>query len=68
MTLIWSIECIDGDRPANSKRLAGKIPVRLEGQHTSVYAKDLVVDDHAQGKKVKHVREIVPDIRIPIFP
>lgn len=30
-------------------------------------AEDLVIDDHAQGKEIKHVGEIVPDIRITIF-
>lgn len=30
-------------------------------------AEDLVIDDHAQGKEIEHVGEIVPDIRITIF-
>lgn len=30
-------------------------------------AEDLVIDDHAKGKEIEHVGEIVPDIRITIF-
>lgn len=35
---------------------------------TSMYAEDLVVDDYTQSEEVKHVREVVPDIRVSIFP
>jgi hypothetical protein len=31
-------------------------------------AKDLIVNDDAQSEEVKHVRKIVPHIRISIFP
>lgn len=30
-------------------------------------AEDLVVDDHAQGKEIEHVGEIVPDIGVAVF-
>lgn len=30
-------------------------------------AKDLVVDDDAEGKKIEHVRKIVPHIGIAVF-
>lgn len=30
--------------------------------------KYLVIDDNTQGKEVEHVCEVVPDIRISIFP
>ncbi len=33
----------------------------------SMYAEDLIVDDHAQGKEIKHVREVMPYICIAIF-
>ena len=32
-----------------------------------MYAEYLVVDDHAQGKEIEHVGEIVPDIGIAVF-
>jgi len=30
-------------------------------------AKDLVVDDHTQREKVKHVGKIMPDIGVAVF-
>ena len=30
-------------------------------------AKDLVVDDHAKGKEVEHIGEVVPHVGITIF-
>lgn len=32
-----------------------------------MYAEYLVVDYHAQGKKVEHIGEVMPYISIPIF-
>ena len=29
---------------------------------------DLIVDNHTQGEEVKHVRKVMPDVRISIFP
>ena len=37
------------------------------GGEAAMDAEDLVIDDHAQGKEIEHVGEIVPDIRITIF-
>ena len=34
---------------------------------TSVHTENLIVNHHAQGKKVKHVGEIVPDVSVPIL-
>lgn len=31
-------------------------------------AEDLIVDDHTQGKKIKHVCKVMPDVRVAIFP
>lgn len=31
-------------------------------------AKDLIVDHDRQGQKVKHVREVMPDVRIAVLP
>ena len=31
-------------------------------------AEYLVIDDHAQGEEVKHVREVMPDVGITVFP
>lgn len=30
-------------------------------------AEDLIIDDHAQGQKVEHVRKIMPNISIAVF-
>ena len=32
-----------------------------------MYAKDLVVDNHAQSQEIEHIREVMPNIRIPIL-
>ncbi len=29
--------------------------------------KDLIVDDDAQGEKIKHVRKIMPDVGVAVF-
>lgn len=34
---------------------------------TTMNAKDLIVDHHAQGEKIEHVGEIVPNIGIAIL-
>ena len=34
---------------------------------SSMNAKDLVVDDHAKGKEVEHIGEVVPHVGITIF-
>jgi hypothetical protein len=36
--------------------------------HTSMNAEDLVVDDNTQCKEIEHIRKVVPNIRVPIFP
>jgi hypothetical protein len=36
--------------------------------HTAVYAEDIVVNHDRQCQKVKHVREICPDMRRAILP
>lgn len=42
---------------------------RMDGwRKAAVYAEDLIVDHHAQGQKIEHVREIMPDVGIPVFP
>ena len=33
-----------------------------------MHAENLIVDNHAQGEKVKHVGEVVPHVGIAIFP
>lgn len=33
-----------------------------------MYAEDLVVNDNAERKEVKHIRKVVPDIGVSIFP
>ncbi len=38
------------------------------GVHTSMDAEYLVVDDDTQGQKVKHIREVMPDICIAVLP
>ena len=35
---------------------------------TSVYTEDLIVDDTAQREIVEHVRKVMPDRRIAVFP
>lgn len=35
---------------------------------TTVDTEDLVIDDDAQGQEVEHIGEVVPHVRIPIFP
>ena len=39
----------------------------IGGKFTSMNAKDLIIDDNTQSEEVKHVRKIVPHIRISIF-
>lgn len=31
-------------------------------------AEDLIVDHYAEGQEVEHVREVVPDVGIAVFP
>lgn len=33
-----------------------------------MHAKDLVVDNYAQGQEIEHVGKVVPDIRVAVFP
>jgi len=33
-----------------------------------VYAEDLVIDDDGEGKEVEHVGEVMPYVRIAVFP
>lgn len=41
----------------------------MDGRREStVHAEDLVVDHDAQGQKVEHVGEVVPDVRVTVFP
>jgi hypothetical protein len=40
----------------------------IHATRTSVYAKDLIVDDNAQSEKVKHVGEVVPHVGIAVLP
>lgn len=35
---------------------------------TSMNAKDLIINNNAQRKEIEHIRKIMPNIRIPIFP
>jgi len=65
MTFIWSIECIEGDRPAKLDWRTSAVGAK---KPTSMYAEDLVIDDNAQRQEVEHVGEVVPDIRIAVFP
>ena len=38
------------------------------GRETTVYAEDLVVDDHTESKVVEHVGKIMPDVGITVLP
>lgn len=31
-------------------------------------AKDLIVDHHGQREEVEHIREVMPDVRVAVFP
>ena len=35
---------------------------------TAVYTEDLIIDDTAQRKVVEHVRKVMPDRRVAVFP
>ena len=37
------------------------------GTQTAMHTEDLIIDDDAQGKEVKHVGEVMPDIGVTIF-
>jgi hypothetical protein len=37
------------------------------GGRTSVDAEDLVVDDHAECQKVKHIGEVMPDVGVAVL-
>ena len=37
------------------------------GREATVDTEDLVVDDHAEGQKIEHIGEIVPDICVAVF-
>ena len=39
-----------------------------EGTHTSMDTKYIIINDDTQRQKIKHIRKIMPDIRISIFP
>lgn len=54
----------DFAKPVDDFDLINRVDRRRK---TAVNAEDLVVDDHAQGKEIEHVGEIVPDIGIAVF-
>lgn len=66
MILIWSIECMEGDRPGSWSVDASRDASDVSP--TSVYAEDLIINDNAKGQKVKHVGKVVPHIGVSIFP
>lgn len=35
---------------------------------TAVDTKDLIVDDHAQCEEIEHVRKVMPNVGVAIFP
>lgn len=37
------------------------------GRQTAMYTKDLIVYDNAEGEKVEHICEVVPDIGVSVF-
>ena len=59
--------CIDGDRPGSESRSGGKTRVQTTSPLTAVHTKNPVVDDHREGQKVEHVREVLPHIRVPVL-
>jgi hypothetical protein len=63
MTLIWSIEWMEGESPAGGgvKEEAGAA-AQISARLTSVYAEYSIVDHDGQRKEVEHVREIGPDV------
>lgn len=69
-TLIWSIECIDGDSPGAENELIKTNPGlgTTETIHTTMYTEDLVVYDNRQRQEVKHVCEVCPDVRRTVLP
>lgn len=68
MILIWSIEWMEGDRPGWEDLLVGNHYHRLfQETPTSMYTEDLVIDDGTQGEEVKHIREVVPDVRVSVL-
>lgn len=66
ITFIWSMEWIDGERPARVRRGFFWWRGEREG-FTAVDAEDVVVDDDTEGEEVEHVCEVVPHTRIPVF-
>lgn len=71
------MEWIEGERPGSHALATGcefpyvvlEIIFQVETYIlTSMDTEDLVIYDDTQCQKVEHVRKIVPDIRISVFP
>lgn len=62
ITLIWSMQWIEGLRPEHSQiRIKAKSYITLQQlELTSVHAEYPIVNDHTQGQKVKHVGKVLP--------
>lgn len=80
MILIWSMEWIEGDKPARddthqSQQTARSLvflslscaPSSFFAILTSVDAENLVVYYDTQGQKVKHVGKVVPDVGVAVL-
>jgi hypothetical protein len=59
---------MDGDKPVNRALLAINILEPRQGTPTAMDAKYLVIYNDTKGEKVEHVREMVPNIGVSIFP
>jgi hypothetical protein len=69
MILIWSMECMEGERPIFHRQLESSGQAcGARGIPTSVYTEYLIINHNAQSQKVEHVGKIMPHIGVPILP
>lgn len=54
----------DLSKPINNLNLIDRMDRRRQ---PAVHAEDLIVDDDAEGEKVEHVGEVVPDVGVAVF-
>lgn len=62
------MEWMEGERPVKVLvRICLTSQTGLWEKHTSMHTEDLVVDDNAQGKKIEHIRKVMPNVCVSVL-